>query len=132
MNAAADRRAFLAILPAGALLSSWGAQASGTGTEPVYAAIEAHQAAYDALMDAWNTTGSVRWRDDLDEAEKAELRRVRVLEQMEEQTHNALLLIRPNTKAAAVAAVQHIAEYGLATVEIQAWLTMLLESPLVA
>ena len=100
------------------LPSSW-AHASGAEADPVYAAIEAHRAAYDALADAWDRTGNLRWRADPDEAEKTELRRVSDLERMEEQTHNALLLIRPSTKAAGVAVVRHIAEYGLASAEIQ-------------
>jgi hypothetical protein len=129
MSALADRRSFLALPLAGAFLSL-AEQASGV--DPVYAAIEAHRQAHDALMDAWDRTSSFRWRAGLDEAEKAELRRVSDLEQLEECTHNALLAIRPGSKAAAVAAVQHIAEYGLATAEMRLWLLILLDSPLVA
>jgi hypothetical protein len=129
MTAGTDRRTFLALMPAGALLSSW-AQASAA--DPIYGAIEAHREAYDALMDARDETGSLRWRDDLDEAEKAELRRVSDLERLEESAHNALLAIRPGSKTAAVAAVQHIAEYGLATAEMRVWRLILLDSPLTA
>lgn len=132
MNALADRRAFLAFGTASALLPSSWAHASGTEADPVHAAIETHRQAHDALMDAWDRTSGFRWRDGLDEAEKAELRRVSDLEQLEEQTHNALLAIRPGSKAAAVAAVQHIAEYGLATAEMRVWLLILLDSPLVS
>jgi len=127
----ADRRAFLASLPAAVFLSSW-AQASGAEADSVYAAMEAHRQAYDAMAEAWDSTRSFRWRTDPDEAEKAEIRRVSDLERMEEQTHNALLEVRPGTKTAAIAVVRHIAEYGLASVEMQAWLLMLLQSPLVS
>ena len=132
MSALADRRTFLALLPASALLPSSRAHASGAEADPVYAAMETHRQAHDALMDAWDRTSSFRWRAGLDEAEKAELRRVSDLEQLEERTHDALLAIRPGSKAAAVAAVQHIAEYGLATAEMRVWLLILLDSPLVA
>jgi hypothetical protein len=54
------------------------------------------------------------------------------LERREEEAHNALLAIRPSSKGAAIAAVEHVAEYGLATAEMRVWLLILLDSPLVA
>jgi hypothetical protein len=130
MTPAADRRAVLGTILAGAgalALPSW-----ACGDDPVYRAIEAHREAYDAMAEAWDASASLRWLTEPDEAEKAELHRVNALEMAEEETHNALLAIMPATKASAIACVQHIAEYGLASTEMQAWLLMLLDSPLVA
>jgi hypothetical protein len=66
-----------------------------------------------------------------DKAVAAELRRFSELEKAEESAFHALLAIRPTTKAGAIACLEHVADCGLATDEMRAWLAMLIESPLV-
>jgi hypothetical protein len=41
-----------------------------------------------------------------------------------------LLATSPATKAGAIACVKHVAECGLASDEMRAWLAMMVESPL--
>ena len=62
----------------------------------------------------------------------AELRRFRELENEEEAAFSALLATRPATKASAIACVKHVADCGLASDEMRAWLAMMVESPLVS
>jgi ribosomal protein L7/L12 len=65
-----------------------------------------------------------------DEGAAAELRRSSELETEEEEAFSALLATRPATKASAIACVKHVADCGLATSEMRAWLAMMVESPL--
>ena len=67
-----------------------------------------------------------------DESAASELQHFRMLELAEEAAFSALLGTMPTTKAGAVACVEHVAECGLATDEMRAWLAMLVDSPLVA
>ena len=67
-----------------------------------------------------------------DEGAAGELRRFREIETEEEAAFSYLLATRPTTKASAIACVKHVADRGLATDEMQAWLAMLIQSPLVS
>jgi hypothetical protein len=126
MNALTDRRTFLALLPAGALLPSSWAHASGAEADPVYAAMETHRQAYDVFSELWDLThGGL---DIEDETKKREWYEVNYAE---EATFNALLATKPTTKAGTIACVEHVIDIGLATDEMKNWLAMLLESPLV-
>jgi ferric-dicitrate binding protein FerR (iron transport regulator) len=93
--------------------------------DPVYSAIERHRQAYNVFMDVWDRT---RGAMDLYECAKtdktvaAELRRFSELEKAAESAFLALLAIRPTTKAGAIACVEHVADCGLATDEMRAWL----------
>ena len=69
-------------------------------------------------------------RSKADEGAAAELRRFRELETEEEEAFSALLATRPATKASAIACVKHVADCGLASDEMRAWLAMMVESPL--
>jgi hypothetical protein len=134
MNAVTDRRAVLgAVLAGGAGLSvlSW-AEGSAFVSDPARAAIERHRRAYDAFIDVWGQTHVLALYDraDADEGAAAELRRFRELEIEEEAAFSALLATKPATKAAAIACVKHVADCGLASDEMRAWLAMLVESPL--
>ena len=136
MNAAPDRRAVVgSILTAGACLSvpSW-AGAGALVADPVLAAIERHRQAYDAFMDVWSQTSvsALYDRAKADEGAAAELRQFRELETEEEASFSALLATRPARKASAIACIKHVADCGLATDEMRAWLAMLVESPLVS
>jgi len=95
--------------------------------DPVYTAMERHRRAYDTLMDAWaQTRGGLmldaeadkRWWYDAGTAE--------------EESFHAVLATKPTTRAGAIACVRHVADIGLVTEEVSAWLLMLLGSPLVA
>jgi hypothetical protein len=46
----------------------------------------------------------------------------------EESDFRALLATRPTTKAGAIACVEHVADCGIATDEMRAWLALLLDS----
>ena len=134
MNAAADRRAVLgAILTAGACLSvpSW-AGAGALVADPVLEAIERHRRAYDAFMEVWSQTSVLALYDraNADQDAAAELRRFRELETEEQAAFSSLLSTRPATKASAIACVKHVADCGLASDEMRAWLAMMVESPL--
>ena len=136
MNAVPDRHTVLgSILTAGACLSvpSW-AGASELVADPVLAAIERHRRAYDAFMDVWGQTNvsALYDRAKADEGAAAELRQFRELETEEEASFSALLATRPARKASAIACVKHVAECGLASDEMRAWLAMLVELPLVS
>jgi hypothetical protein len=136
MNAVPDRRTVLgSILTAGACLSvpSW-AGAGALVADPVLAAIERHRRAYDAFMDVWGQTNvsGLYDRAKADEGAAAELRRFGELETEEEAAFSSLLATRPATKASAIASIKHVADCGLASDEMRAWLAMLVESPLVA
>ena len=136
MNAVPDRRTVLgSILTAGACLSvpSW-AGAGALVADPVLAAIERHRRAYDAFMEVWEQTQVLALYDraKADEGAAAELRRFSELETEEEAAFSSLLATRPATKASAIASVKHVADCGLASDEMRAWLAMLVESPLVA
>jgi ferric-dicitrate binding protein FerR (iron transport regulator) len=103
--------------------------------DPVYAAIERHRQAYDVFMNVWDRTRGAMdlyERAKTDKAAAAELRRFSELEMAEETAFHTLLAIRPMTKAGAIACVEHVADCGLATDEMRAWLSMLIETPLVA
>jgi hypothetical protein len=101
MTALADRRAFLALLPAGAFLSSW-PQANGAEADPVYAAMEVHRRAYDVFSEWWDLTHGGMYTED--EARKREWYEVN---NAEEATFNALLATKPTTKAGAIACVEY-------------------------
>jgi hypothetical protein len=136
VSANADRRAVLgSILTAGACLSvpSW-AGSHALVADPVPAAIERHRRAYDAFMEVWGQTNvsDLYDRANAEEGAAAELRQFRELETEEEAAFSALLATRPATKATAIACVKHVAECGLASDEMRAWLAMLVESPLVS
>jgi len=101
--------------------------------DPVYAAMERHRQAYDVFMDLWDKThAGLDLHDRTDPEAKTEALRFRDLETAEGEAFNALLVIKPTTKAGAIACVAHVADCGLATDEMRAWLAMLLESPLVS
>ena len=103
--------------------------------DPVYAAIELHRQAYGVFMDVWDRTRGATdlyERAKTDKAAAAELRRFSELERAEESAFHTLLATRPTTKTGAIACVEHVADCGLATDEMRAWLAMLIESPLVA
>jgi hypothetical protein len=136
MNAVPDRRAVMgAVLSGGVCLSwpSWVA-ASALVADPVLAAIERHRQAYDLFMEAWGETNwaTVYDRIKTDEVAAARHRRFCELERTEEKTFRALLATTPTTKAGAIACVEHVAECGLATDDMRAWLAMLVESPLIS
>jgi hypothetical protein len=100
--------------------------------DPVYAAIERHRQAYDVFMDTWGQTNwaTVYDRIKTDEEAAARHRRYCELETAEEEAFHALLATRPTTKAGVIACVEHVADCGLATDEMRAWLAMLVQSPL--
>ena len=134
MTRATNRRAVLgAIVTASACLSmpSWGA-AGGSIADPVVAAIERHRRAYDAFMTVWSQTPVMALYDraKTDEDAAADLRRFRDLETEEEAAFSSLLATRPATKASAIACIKHVADCGLASDEMRAWLAMMVESPL--
>ena len=134
MNAAPDRRAVLgSILTAGACLSVplW-AGAGALVADPVLAAMERHRQAYAAFMEVWGQTNvsDLYDRANAEEGAAAELRDFRELETEEEAAFSALLATRPATKASAIASVRHVADCGLASDEMRAWLAMMVESPL--
>ena len=85
-------------------------------------------------MEAWgrNSVSALSEAAKTDEFEASELQHFRMLELAEEAAFSALLATMPTTKAGAVACVEHVAECGLATDEMRAWLAMLVDSPLVA
>ena len=135
MTAAPGRRTVLgSILTAGACLSVplW-AGASASVADPILAAIERHRRAYDAFMEVWGQTNvsDLYDRANAEEGAAAELRRFRELE-TEEAAFASLLATRPATKASAIACVKHVADCGLASDEMRAWLAMMVESPLVS
>ncbi len=124
MNAPTRRAAFgaLACVPALSLPAF-----AAVLADPVYTAMERHRRAYDTLMDAWaQTRGGLmldaeadkRWWYDAGTAE--------------EESFHAVLATKPTTRAGAIACVRHVADIGLVTEEVSAWLLMLLGSPLVA
>jgi hypothetical protein len=132
-----DRRAALgAALAACACLSL--PLRAGTGAlvaDPVLAAIERHRRAYDAFMDVcWGQThmSDLYNRAKVNEGAAAELRLFRELEIEEEASFSSLLATRPATKASAITCVKHVADCGLATDEMRAWLAMLVQSPLMS
>ena len=134
MNAISNRRGILlGTLTAGACLSvPLRSGASALIADPVLAAIERHRQAYDAFMDVWAETrvSDLYDRAKADEGAAAALRQFRELETEEEASFSALLATRPARKASAIACVKHVAECGLASDEMRAWLAMLVESPL--
>jgi hypothetical protein len=136
MNAATNRRAVLgAVLAAGAGLSlPFWARAGAFVSDPVLTAIERHRQAYDAFMGLWGQTDVIALYDraKADQGAAAELQQFRELENEEEAAFSSLLTTKPATKASAIACVKHVADCGLATDEMRAWLAMLVESPLVA
>ena len=85
-------------------------------------------------MDVWgqNSVSALYEAAKTDESAASELQRFRMLELAEEAAFSALLATVPTTKAGAIACVEHVAECGLATDEMRAWLGMLVDSPLVA
>jgi hypothetical protein len=103
-------------------------------TDPVMAAIERHRRAYDAFITVWSQTPVLALHDrtKVDSDAGAELRRFHKFETEEEEAFSALLATRPGTKASAIACVKHVADCGLASDEMRAWLAMLVESPLLS
>jgi succinate dehydrogenase/fumarate reductase flavoprotein subunit len=95
-------------------------------------AIERHRQAYDVFMDTWGQTNwaTVYDRIKTDEEAAARHRRYCELETAEEEAFHALLATRPTTKAGVIVCVEHVADCGLATDEMRAWLAMLVQSPL--
>jgi hypothetical protein len=83
-------------------------------------------------MEVWGQTNvsDLYDRANAEEGAAAELRRFRELETEEEAAFSALLATRPATKASAIACVKHVADCGLASDEMRAWLAMMVESPL--
>ena len=69
-------------------------------------------------------------RANVEEGAAVELREFSGLEIGEEAAFSALLATRPATKASAIACVKHVADCGLASDEMRAWLAMMVESPL--
>jgi ribosomal protein L7/L12 len=69
-------------------------------------------------------------RANAEEGVAAELRRFRELETEEETAFHELLSTRPASKASVIACVKHVADCGLASDEMRAWLAMIVESPL--
>ena len=67
-----------------------------------------------------------------DQGAAAELQQFRELENEEEAAFSSLVATRPATRAGAIACLKHVADCGLVTTEMMAWLAMLAESPLVA
>jgi hypothetical protein len=136
VNAAPDRRTVLgSILTAGACLSLPSCAGAGAlVADPVLAAVERHRRAYDVFMDVWSQTNvsDLYDRVNAEEGAAAELRRFRELETEEEAAFSSLLATRPATKASAIACVKHVADCGLASDEMRAWLAMMVESPLAA
>jgi hypothetical protein len=65
-----------------------------------------------------------------DEGAAAELRRFRELETEEGAAFSALPATRPATKTSAIACIKYVADRGLASDEMRAWLAMMVESPL--
>jgi hypothetical protein len=100
--------------------------------DPVLAAIERHRRAYDAFLEVWGQTNvsDLYDRANAEESAAAELRRFRGLETEEEAAFSSLLATSPATKASAIACVKHVADCGLASDEMRAWLAMMVESPL--
>ena len=128
MNAhAATRRAVLAALPTMAYIDPRGFAVAAVFSDPVYAAMERHRQAYDTLMDAWaQTRGGLLLEDEADK------RRWYDVGTAEEESFHVVLSTKPTTRAGAIACVKHVADIGLVTEEVSAWLVMLLGSPLVA
>lgn len=95
-------------------------------SDPVYAAMQRHRTAYAVLMEEWKRTrGGLlleceeekgRWYD---------------IGTAEEDAFNALLTTKPTTKSGAIACAEQVADIGLVTEELGAWLMMLLDTPLV-
>jgi hypothetical protein len=83
-------------------------------------------------MEVWGQTNvsDLYDRANAEEGAAAKLRRFRELETEEEAAFSALLATRPATKASAIACVKHVADCGLASDEMRAWLAMMVESPL--
>ena len=124
MNAPSRRAAFgvLAGVPALSLPAI-----AAILADPIYAAMERHRRAYDTLMEEWaQTRGGLLLEDEADK------RRWYDVGTAEEESFHALLATKPTTRAGAIACVRHVADIGLVTEEVSAWLTMLLGSPLVA
>ena len=134
MNVDPARRTVLSsILTAAACLSVPScAGASALVADPVLAAIERHRQAYDRFMGLWGQTdvSDLYDRAKADEGAAAELRQFRELETEEEASFSSLLATRPATKASAIACIKHVADCGLASDEMRAWLAMLVELPL--
>jgi hypothetical protein len=103
--------------------------------DPVYAAMARHRRAYDAMVAVWDTTESIvdlYARRDTDPNAAAQLRLIADAERAaDEEAFSALLAVKPTTKAGAIACVQHVADCGLVTDQLGAWLLLMLESPLV-
>ena len=77
-------------------------------------------------MDEWDRT-----RGGLDLEDEADKRRWYDVGTAEEEAFHAVLATKPTTRAGAIACVRHVADIGLVSDEVSAWLMMLLGSPLV-
>ena len=80
-------------------------------------------------MEVWgrNSVSALYEAAKTDKSAASELQHFRMVELAEEAAFSALLATMPTTKAGAVACVEHVAECGLATDEMRAWLGMLLD-----
>jgi hypothetical protein len=77
------------------------------------------------------------WKDgyggrDSDDDDRAERQRWCDVQNAEEETFYTLLKTMPTTKAGAIACVRQVADCGIITTELGAWLLLMLESPLVS
>jgi phage-related protein len=98
-------------------------------TDPVYGAMVRHRRAYDECMDAWGETNAGR---DIDDDDRVGKQRWCDVQNAEEETFYTLLTITPTTKSGAIACVRQVADCGLITTQLGAWLLLMLESPLVS
>jgi hypothetical protein len=135
MNAAPDRRTVLgAVLTAGACLRAlvgWRRHIGRRSCPRRHTAPPAGIRRIHGGLGPANVS-DLYDRANAEEGAAAELRRFRELETEEEAAFSSLLATRPTTKASAIAWVNHVADCGLASDEMRAWLAMMVESPLVA
>jgi hypothetical protein len=103
--------------------------ASLPAPDPVYGAMARHWTAYDECMEGWARHNGGR---DIDDDDRAEKQRWCDVQAAEEDTFYALLKTMPTTRAGAIAFVRQVADCGLITTELGAWLLLMLESPLVS
>jgi hypothetical protein len=96
-------------------------------TDPVYGAMARHRTAHDECMDGWAEHNGGR---DIEDDDRAGKQRWCDVQNAEEEMFSALLKTMPTTKAGAIACVRQVADCGLITRELGAWLLLMLESPL--
>jgi hypothetical protein len=88
-----------------------------------------HRKGYDECMEGWAEHNGGRDIDDDDQARK---QRWYDVQAAEEKTFYTLLKTKPTSKADAIACVKQVADCGIITTELGAWLLLMLESPLVS